>query len=304
MAMVNAVYRIADEVALLLRCARWAASEWTRATVRPQPRLRVAVREEARCRRSEGGPLAYALSPEFSEAPSSTAAAIVSWLENRIDRRVEQSIASAVRAIVHSQHAKINRVRAAVAAGMGGMMIEEAAPTSTRDWVLPEAARSLRGGWRTRTTVFAGILATSRARSPNAATRRFSACELAASLADRLARQTGGRRHQRVSAIANRCRLGGCPQPATTLVQTPARPRCTFRRWSLPTPSLASRCEYDRDRTRWQPNSAHPPKRRKGRITSDLFPPFLARYRVGLRPWSGTARKRTSVGVVEQGMVG
>ena len=49
--------------------------------------------------------------------------------------------------------------------------------------------------------------------------RRFTACDLAATLADRLPRQTGGRRHQRVAAIANRRRLGRCPQPATTLVQ-------------------------------------------------------------------------------------
>ena len=60
---------------------------------------------------------------------------------------------------------------------------------------------------------------TSGARSPNAARRRFTSCDLAASMADRLPRQTGGRRHQRVAAIANRRRLGRCPPPATTLVQ-------------------------------------------------------------------------------------
>ncbi len=60
---------------------------------------------------------------------------------------------------------------------------------------------------------------TSGARSPNAARRRFTSCDLAASIADRLPRQTGGRRHQRVAAIANRRRLGRCPPPATTLVQ-------------------------------------------------------------------------------------
>lgn len=43
-------------------------------------------------------------------------AVFVSWLDNRIDRRVEQGIASAVRAIVQSQRAEINRIRAAVAA--------------------------------------------------------------------------------------------------------------------------------------------------------------------------------------------
>ena len=41
--------------------------------------------------------------------------------------------------------------------------------------------------------------------------------------------------------------------------RAPARPRCTCRRWWLPTPGLASRCEYDRYRTRWQSNSAHRP---------------------------------------------
>ena len=43
-------------------------------------------------------------------------AVFVSWLDNRIDRRVEQGIASAVRAIVESQRAEINRIRAAIAA--------------------------------------------------------------------------------------------------------------------------------------------------------------------------------------------
>ena len=55
--------------------------------------------------------------------------------------------------------------------------------------------------------------------APNAARRRFTACDLTASPADRLPRQTGRRRHERVATIANRGRLGCRPQPATTLVE-------------------------------------------------------------------------------------
>ena len=100
---------------------------------------------------------------------------------------------------------------------------------------------------------------TSRARRPNAVRRRFISCDLASSLADRLPRQAGRRRHQRVSAIANRRRLGGCPPPATTFVQH-RRYRAVFGDdggFQLHVSPHA--CEYDRDRTRWQPNSAHPP---------------------------------------------
>ena len=43
-------------------------------------------------------------------------AVFISWLDNRIDRRVEQGIESAVRAIVQSQRAEINRIRAVIAA--------------------------------------------------------------------------------------------------------------------------------------------------------------------------------------------
>ena len=57
------------------------------------------------------------------------------------------------------------------------------------------------------------------ARRPNAARRRFTSCDLAAPLADRLPRQTGGRRHQRIATVADRRRFGRCPPPATTLVQ-------------------------------------------------------------------------------------
>ncbi|MCY4660924.1 MAG: hypothetical protein OXF93_14080 [Acidobacteria bacterium] len=39
-----------------------------------------------------------------------------SGLDNRIDRRVEQGIESAVRAIDQSQRAEINRIRAVIAA--------------------------------------------------------------------------------------------------------------------------------------------------------------------------------------------
>ena len=59
----------------------------------------------------------------------------------------------------------------------------------------------------------------SRARCPNAARRRFTPCDLAASLADRLPRQTRGRRHHSVAAVANGQRLGRRPPPATALVQ-------------------------------------------------------------------------------------
>ena len=58
-----------------------------------------------------------------------------------------------------------------------------------------------------------------RPRRPNAARRRFAADNLPASLADRLARQTGGRRHQRVAAIADGHGLRRRPPSATALVQ-------------------------------------------------------------------------------------
>ena len=43
-------------------------------------------------------------------------AVFIPWLDNRIDRRVEQGIESAVRAIVQSQRAEINGIRAVIAA--------------------------------------------------------------------------------------------------------------------------------------------------------------------------------------------
>ena len=112
---------------------------------------------------------------------------------------------------------------------------------------------------------------TSRARSPNVARWWFTAYDVAASLAHRLPRQTGARRHQCVAAIANRRRLGCCPQPATTLVQHRRDRAVLSDDGGFQLPSLASfRCEYGPNFTRWQPNSAHPPT-----------PPLLCGRRTG-----------------------
>ena len=48
---------------------------------------------------------------------------------------------------------------------------------------------------------------------------------------------------------------GGRADPQPGLAHQ-RRPRCTFRRWWLPTPRLASCRDYDRNPTRWQSNSA------------------------------------------------
>ena len=53
---------------------------------------------------------------EVSGGEEMRAANLGAWLDNRIDRRVEHGIDAAVRAIVESQRAEINRIRAAVAA--------------------------------------------------------------------------------------------------------------------------------------------------------------------------------------------
>ena len=65
-----------------------------------------------------------------------------------------------------------------------------------------------------------------------------------------------------------------CPRPGQRAGHSPGgradrqpglahqrRPRCTFRRWWLPTPRLASCRDYDRNLTRWQSNSAYYPYR-------------------------------------------